>query len=333
MAMGGLKMISHGWHSGSVAGPLSAAAASGKLYQLDTAQMHDAFGIAATQASGLMSAQYGAMVKRMHHGFASRAGLLGAALAARGFTGIEDVVERDYGGLITTFMPGEPHTGDELVDGWSERWEIERIAVKPYATMGGIHPAIDAALELRKTPGFDVHSIRHIEVRSSLPHFRHAGWKLTRPAEVIGAQMNMAYGVVVALLDGDALVRQFTPTRIDSDDIWELLELAEVVHDPALDEAGLRRGGAGYFGARVILTMSDGSVLDNFTPCARGAEERALTNAEIESKFLELAGAVIDPTVAGHIKDLVLGIENIEVSELTAVLQTTAGRLLSSVGD
>ncbi len=62
-ALGGLEMLSRGWHSGTVFGPLPAAAAAGCLYGLDAAGFEDAFGIAATQSCGLMSAQFESMVK------------------------------------------------------------------------------------------------------------------------------------------------------------------------------------------------------------------------------------------------------------------------------
>ena len=64
--------------------------------------MH-ALGIAGTQAAGLMAAQYGAMVKRMHAGRSAQSGLYGALLAKDGFTGIVDVFEAPYGGFCTTF--------------------------------------------------------------------------------------------------------------------------------------------------------------------------------------------------------------------------------------
>ena len=62
-----------------------------------------ALGIAGTQSSGLMAAQYGAMVKRMHAGRAAQSGLYGALLAEAGFTGIVDVFESPYGGFCSTF--------------------------------------------------------------------------------------------------------------------------------------------------------------------------------------------------------------------------------------
>src|SRR6202040_1126054 len=49
MALGGLDMLSRGWHSGVVFGTLSAAASAGCLYNLNAAQFEDALGIAATQ--------------------------------------------------------------------------------------------------------------------------------------------------------------------------------------------------------------------------------------------------------------------------------------------
>jgi len=82
LALGGLDMISRGWHSGVVFGPLAAAASAGTLYGLDAGEFEDALGIGATQSGGLMSAQFESMVKRMQHGFASRDGLTAAALAA-----------------------------------------------------------------------------------------------------------------------------------------------------------------------------------------------------------------------------------------------------------
>ena len=42
--------------------------------------------------------------------------------------------------------------------------------------------------------------------------YSHGGWKAERPLEVIGAQMNVAYAVAVALLDGEVLVDQFRRT-------------------------------------------------------------------------------------------------------------------------
>jgi len=76
LALHGPRMLSRGWHSGSVFGTHAAAAACGVLRGLDAAGFEDALGLAGTQSAGLMAAQYEAMSKRMHHGLAARNGFL-----------------------------------------------------------------------------------------------------------------------------------------------------------------------------------------------------------------------------------------------------------------
>src|SRR5689334_18943876 len=98
----GQEHIGQGWHSGATVGVFSAAGAARGL-RLSPEQAVHALGIAGTQSAGLMAAQYGAMVKRMHAGRSSQSGLYGALLAQQDFTGIVDVFEAPYGGFCTTF--------------------------------------------------------------------------------------------------------------------------------------------------------------------------------------------------------------------------------------
>ena len=91
--------IAQGWHSGATLGVFSAAAGAARALNLDVDKTVHALGIAGTQTSGLMAAQYGAMVKRMHSGRAAQSGLYGALLAESGFTGILNVLESEYGGF------------------------------------------------------------------------------------------------------------------------------------------------------------------------------------------------------------------------------------------
>src|SRR6476619_8289798 len=233
LALGGLEMISRGWHSGVVFGTLSAAASAGCLYGLNAARFEDALGIAATQSCGLMSAQFESMVKRMQHGFDSRNGLTAAALAAAGYVGIKRVFEREYGGWLAVFGEGHRTYPEDIYKGLGVLWETERIAIKPYSAMGLLHAAIDAAFELR--PKVDVSQIQRIDIDMSEAAYAHGGWKAERPLEVIGAQMNVAYVVAVALLDGDVLIDQFTKDRINSDDVWALIDKTLTHHEQAYD--------------------------------------------------------------------------------------------------
>src|ERR1700740_3668241 len=132
-ALGGLEMLSRGWHSGVVFGTLSAAASAGSLYGLSAAGFEDALGMAATQSCGLMSAQFESMVKRMQHGFAARNGLTAAALAASGYVGIKRVFERDYGGRLSVFGEGHHPDAGQIYAGLGTLWETHRSAVEAEA--------------------------------------------------------------------------------------------------------------------------------------------------------------------------------------------------------
>src|SRR5262249_21660181 len=157
----------------------------------------------ATQACGLMSAQFEAMVKRMHSGMAARSGVLAAALADAGFTGIKRVLERDFGGFAAPFCGIDPLDLSRLTNGLGQDWETMRVAVKPaYSAMAGTHSAIENAIKLRATPGFDVKKIKSIRIGVVEAMLHHGGFKLERPAAPIGAQMSHAYVVAVTLLDG-----------------------------------------------------------------------------------------------------------------------------------
>src|SRR5581483_3330432 len=126
----GPEHIGQGWHSGATVGVFSAAAGAAKALRLPEAETVHALGIAGTQAAGLMAAQYGAMVKRMHAGRAAQSGLYGALLAKHGFTGIENIVEAEYGGFCTTFSRSHDRFQmQELTAGLGTTWQTMDVAL------------------------------------------------------------------------------------------------------------------------------------------------------------------------------------------------------------
>jgi 2-methylcitrate dehydratase PrpD len=126
LALHGSQMLNRGWHSGPVFGTVASAAASGVLRRLSAAGFEDALGLGATQSGGLMAAQYEAMSKRMHHGFAARAGFYAAGLADAGYTGIKQVFEREYGGFLSVYGEGHDPDAVQITQGLGEFWHTER---------------------------------------------------------------------------------------------------------------------------------------------------------------------------------------------------------------
>ena len=315
LALGGLDMLSRGWHSGVVFGPLAAAASVGCLYGLDAARFEDALGIAATQSGGLMSAMYESMVKRMQHGFASRDGLVAAALAASGYVGIKRVFEREYGGWLSTFGEGHRTYPEQIYAGLGTVWQTERITIKAYSAMGLLHAAIDAALKLRSE--VSVSEIERIDIDMAEAAYSHGGWKAERPLEVIGAQMNVSYAVAVALLDGDVLVDQFSAKRINSDDVWNLINRTQTHHQSAYDQLPVDE----RLTTQVRITLRDGSTHAATVAHPRGNGSNALTNPEISEKYRKLTSRVIAPERQSAIEDTVLNLDTVDyIGQLTALL-------------
>jgi 2-methylcitrate dehydratase PrpD len=320
LALHGAQMLTRGWHSGPVFGGPAAAAAAGTLYKLDAAGYEDAFGIAATQACGLMAAQFGAMVKRMQHGFAARNGLLAAALAAGGYSGIKRVFEQPYGGFLSTFGEGHDPDPSQIDAELGERWETLRIAVKPYAAMAGLHAAIDAARTMLSDKPLPAQEVDSIEISMSEAAFHHGGWRATRPLTAVGAQMNVAYAVAVTLLDGTALAAQFSADRIDSDDVWELIAKTTPRHERDFDA----RHEDGY-NTRLRVRLADGSERETFVESPSGGLAKPLSNAQVADKFRALAATVIDSSRAAAIERTVLGLEDLaDAADLLELLAPTA---------
>jgi aconitate decarboxylase len=141
----GPEHIAQGWHSGATVGTFASAAGAARALGLSTDQTVHALGIAGTQAAGLMAAQFGSMVKRMHAGRSSQSGLYGALLAAEGFTGIRDVFESPYGGFCTTFSRSADRFNLEaLTSGLGSRFETMQVALKFYSCVGSNHTTLDA---------------------------------------------------------------------------------------------------------------------------------------------------------------------------------------------
>ncbi len=301
MALHGAQMLSRGWHSGSVFGTHAAAAATGVLLRLDPARMEDALGLAGTQSGGLMAAQFEAMSKRMHHGFASRAGYTAAMLAQAGYTGIKRVFERPYGGFLAMFGEGHDPDASQVADELGQRWETDRIVVKIHAVMGGIQSTVDAVAAVRRERPFRAEDVQSLDIGVGHAVFHHGGFAVERPLTPIGAQMSLIYGAAAACLDGAAGVAQYTPGRIDADDIWALIPRIRTHEDADFNAAP-----DGRASARLRFTFTDGTTRD-VTQRLRMSPD--ISNADVATKFAAMTDGVIAPDRRDRIVEAVRGIE------------------------
>src|SRR5499427_9420849 len=281
----GQEHIGQGWHSGATLGVFSAAAGAARGLKLDPEQTVHALGIAGTQAAGLMAAQYGAMVKRMHAGRSAQSGLYGALLAKAGFTGIRDVFEAPYGGFCTTFSRSTDRFNlDALSAGLGSEWEAMRVALKFYSCVGSNHTTLDAIRDIRKRRPFTLDEVAKITVHGSQATVDHVGWPY-KPQGLTSAQMNLPFCVATLLAEGDVFVGQFSEAAVADPRRMTLASRVEVVHDPAITARGAKLRHM----VRVEMHFTDGTLESETVEAPRGSEQKFASEADVVDKFRKLA--------------------------------------------
>lgn len=133
----GTSHLQREFHPTGTNGTFGAGAAARRTLKLDAEKMTHCLGIAGTQVAGLMTAQYSAMVKRMHAGRAAQSGVYSALLAQKGLTGITNILEADYGGYCKVMA--EVCDRDKLTVGLGENFETGRVGFKAYSAGGSTH--------------------------------------------------------------------------------------------------------------------------------------------------------------------------------------------------
>jgi aconitate decarboxylase len=310
----GLEHIGQGWHSGATAGVFSAAAATAAALGLDEEKTVHALGIAGTQAAGLMAAQYGAMVKRMHAGRAAQSGLYGGLLADEGFTGIVDVFESPYGGFCTTFSRSQDRFNlAELTAGLGGRFDTMDVYLKFYSCVGSVHTTLDAIRALRAERPFTAEEVEEVVVHVSEVAKEHCGWEY-RPQGVTSAQLNMSYCVATMLLEGEVFVDQFSEELVADRARLALLKKVEVRHDPEITA----RGRAFRHMARVEVRLKDGSLLRK-TREKRPDETEFAGEERVAKKFRTLAGHMLPAEQVGRLEQTVLSLD--ELTDVSSLIQ------------
>ncbi len=310
----GASHLHRGYHPTGTHGTFGAAAAAGKILRLDEEKMTHALGIAGTQAAGLMAAQYAAMVKRMHAGRASQSGVYGTLLAERGFTGITDILEADFGGYCKVM--GEGQDLDKITKGLGESYEVLNVGFKCYSSCGSNFTSLEALSGMMKEQGLTASEIKQITIRSTTVTKLHVGWDY-KPEGMTAAQMNLPYSLAVMAMEGDAFVDQFTEEKIKDPPILDFVKRITVVPDPELD-----RPGQDYRHAIICqVETKDGRSLERRVDFAKGGTNKPMTRQEVEGKFRRLAAKVLPEKKVQDLYQTILNMENIpSLTEFTRLL-------------
>jgi len=313
---GGAAQLRRGFHPSATSGTFAAGAAAAKMLRLNPKKTVHALGIAGTQAAGLMAAQYASMVKRMHPGRSAQAGVYGALLAVKGFTGIEDVLEAPYGGFCSTFIdkPNLSHLTDRL----GERFETLNVGFKPYPCCGSNHTSIDALKKiLREHPEVNAENVEKIRIRTTRATKLHVGWPY-EPKSMTTAQMNLLFCVAVLLHDRDFFVDQVTEKSIRRPDVLATTKTIEVIEDSQFDALG----DEGRHGVEMKVQLRDGKSYGEKVLHAKGSDKHPVTEEEVLQKFHLLASRVLSRSRVEKLEDTLLNLEKLDDAKQIGKLLT-----------
>lgn len=299
-----VQLLLDGFHPQGTSGAFCAAATAARMLGLDAAQTQHAFGIAGSQAGGLMAAQEGAMVKRLHSGRAAQSGVYAALLAQDGFTGIEDVLEAAYGGYLVTHS--RKPNAIKLTEGLGTDFETAKTGYKPHAAVTSIHTALDALAAIMREHELSAGDIAAIDAGLSKPTYVHCAWEY-KAQGVTAAQMNLYFGLAVIALDGQAFVGQYREERLEDPRILDFIGRITARIDP-----GIEAMGHGFrHAARIGVTTRDGRTFAKEILHRRGSPENPLSPDDITAKFRAITAGCLTPANTQRVIDLVAGLETL----------------------
>lgn len=273
-----MNLFYRGFHPQGTSGAFVAAASAGRSLSLDGARMQHALGIVGSQAGGLMAAQEGAMVKRLHCGRAAQSGVYAAELARRDFTGITDVLEASYGGYLSAYSDA-PNPA-RLTDGLGTVWETGKVGYKPHASVTSIHAALDALAHLMREHELRPADVAALQVGVSQMTHVHCAWEY-KAQGVTAAQMNLYYGLAVTAHDGMAFVEQYRQDRLADPALLDFIGRIEARVDPEIEGMGP----AFRHAAVVTVRTRDGRELTHRILNRRGSPENPISAQDVEYKF------------------------------------------------
>ena len=238
-----------GFHAPGTTGPFGAAVACGLLLGLDERQMTNALGIAGSLAGGLLEFARGdgGMVKRLHLGRASEAGVMAASLAAGGFEAPRTVIEGEFG-FLKVFCTewDESH----LTKGLGSDFVTMSAVLKRYPVHATAHAPVKAVRDLQAAHGFTGGEVTEIMITCTQRIAERHG--ITEPADLMLAQYSIPFCVALAL---------FREAR-DPENYDEM-----ALSDPAIRALARRVrlapvSGYGQTASMVRVTLTDGRELE-----------------------------------------------------------------------
>jgi 2-methylcitrate dehydratase PrpD len=277
------------WHNTGTIGVFGATPAAGYLYGLTNRQHQHAIATVTTFSAALQQAfRMDSHSKPLHSGRAAEAGALAAMAAREGVIGSLDVIDGKDGFGVAM---GDGPDWTAAMRTLGTEWNVTRMTVKNHGCCGHTFAGIDGAQAVQASLGVRPEAIERVRVATYRAGVEVSG--IERPKTDAEARFSMKYVVATALVHGDVRINAFEHDRLSCPITRALMERIDVVLDPELDATFPKQRAA-----RVTITTKDGRSETYLQPHRKGDPEGALTDSELEAKYLELASPIIGASAA-----------------------------------
>ncbi|WP_144147138.1 MmgE/PrpD family protein [Paraburkholderia sp. BCC1884] len=285
-----------GWHITGTCGVFGSAAATGKLMGLSVQQMVWALGLAASQPVGLRES-FGSMNKSFNPGRAAANGIFAALLAAQDYTSSDGMIEAKRGWANTISTKQDYR---EITEGLGTHYESTLNTYKPFACGIVIHPAIDAAIQLRNQYHLTPDQIERIDLRVHPLVIELTGKKT--PQIGLEGKFSIYHAVAIAMIDGAAGEKQFSDAKVRDPATIALRDKVNTVIDPAIKPEQVD----------MTITLKDGRKLHKFIDHAIGSTQVPMTNQQLEKKFSDLTDGILSPSQTRKLMDTCWHVEQLD---------------------
>ncbi|MGZ8230270.1 MAG: MmgE/PrpD family protein [Burkholderiales bacterium] len=278
-----------GYHATGSLAIFSALAALLKLHRADVATSRQAFGIAASMASGLRR-NFGTMTKPLHSGIAARSALTAWQLAACGFTAAPDVLEAKAG-LYATLGVSESNP-DLTAESLGRPFVIvdPGLALKKFPCCYASHRAIDGLLALKDKLRFDASTVERVICK--MPPGGMQVLTYPRPRTGLEGKFSLQYPLAAGVLDGAYSLWTFTDEAVRRPEIDALYARIDAHEDVSCrgDDPQFEKRSSGSRGfVTVDVQLRDGRRETIRVDKAPGSPARELTWEDLRAKFLDCA--------------------------------------------
>ncbi|MDD9301452.1 MAG: MmgE/PrpD family protein [Desulfobacter sp.] len=315
----------HPWHTlggflpTGTCGTFGAAAAAGRLLNLDPDAMAAAFGNAGftlpiSTAETLMG---GHTAKIVQGGQSASTGLMAAGLAKQGIFWAPYIIEGSKlnAGFAQITTAADPDL-TRLTKDLGQAWAIEDVYFKPYTACRHTHGAAQATLAMARANRIHLDAIESVTVFSYGIAELAVGKQVRQGDSFVSAQFSIPFVVAVCLFDNELGPEQLTEKRLRDPELMAFSQRVRVCTDEALNAVYPEKTSS-----RVEIEFKDGSKISNQVDIPKGDPRDPMDAAAIIEKIKQfarevktkdeidqIAETILDLEQSGHIQDLTLKI-------------------------